>query len=112
MVCLEKVGCQRKNTCNFTVMRQNFSARVIYDGKTVSAIILPQHRKDGMYYEINIQGIERFYMHWSASDRYDVVPTNKKNVYDMLFPSIKNLALQIVGSENKQIIENCQAVAV
>lgn len=40
------------------------------------------------------------------------VPTNKKNVYDMLFPSIKNLALQIVGSENRQIIENCQAVAV
>ena len=40
------------------------------------------------------------------------VATNKKNVYDMLFPSIKNLALQIVGSENKQIIENCQAVAV
>lgn len=40
------------------------------------------------------------------------VPTNKKNVYDMLFPSIKSLALQIVGDENKDIIENCQAVAV
>lgn len=40
------------------------------------------------------------------------VPMNKKNVYDMLFPSIKNLALQIVGNENRQIIENCQAVAV
>lgn len=40
------------------------------------------------------------------------VPMNKKNVYDMLFPSIKNLALQIVGNENREIIENCQAVAV
>ena len=40
------------------------------------------------------------------------VPSNKKNVYDMLFPSIKSLALQIVGDENKDIIENCQAVAV
>lgn len=40
------------------------------------------------------------------------VPTNKKNVYDMLFPSIKNLALQIVGNENREIIENCQAIAV
>ena len=40
------------------------------------------------------------------------VPSSKKNVYDMLFPSIKNLALQIVGNENRMIIENCQAVAV
>ncbi len=41
------------------------------------------------------------------------VPPGKKNVYDMLFPSIKNLALQIVGSENKVIIERCQqAIAV
>lgn len=40
------------------------------------------------------------------------VPSNKKSVYDMLFPSIKNLALQIVGNENREIIENCQAVAV
>ncbi len=55
-------------------MRQNFTARVNYDGRTVQAIILPQHRKDGMYYEINIQGIERFYMHWTVMDKYDVVP--------------------------------------
>lgn len=40
------------------------------------------------------------------------VPSDKKNVYDMLFPSIKSLALQIVGNENKEIIENCQAIAV
>ncbi len=40
------------------------------------------------------------------------VPSDKKNVYDMLFPSIKNLALQIVGNENREIIESCQAVAV
>lgn len=40
------------------------------------------------------------------------VPQDKKRVYDMLFPSIKNLALQIVGNENRQIIENCQAIAI
>lgn len=40
------------------------------------------------------------------------VPHNKKNVYDMLFPSIKNLALQIVGNDNKMIIERCEAQAV
>lgn len=40
------------------------------------------------------------------------VPNSKKNVYDMLFPSIKNLALQIVGNENRLIIERAQAIAV
>ena len=91
MVCLEKVGCQRKNTCNFTVMRQNFSARVIYDGKTVSAIILPQHRKDGMYYEVNIPGIERFYMHWSPADRYDVVPQEGLTLPDSLVLAVSDV---------------------
>lgn len=91
MVCLEKVGCQRKNTCNFTVMRQNFSARVIYDGKTVSAIILPQHRKDGMYYEVNIPGIERFYMHWSPADRYDVVPQEGLKLPDSLVLAVSDV---------------------
>lgn len=36
------------------------------------------------------------------------VPDSKKNVYEMLYPSIKNLALQIVGSEHKQFIERCE----
>lgn len=40
------------------------------------------------------------------------VPNSKKNVYDMLFPSIRNLALQIVGNENKVIIERCESAAL
>ena len=40
------------------------------------------------------------------------VPVNKKSVYDLIFPSIKNLALQIVGAENQHFIENTEAVAV
>lgn len=39
------------------------------------------------------------------------VPDSKKGVYDMLFPSIKNLALQIVGKDHKQFIERCEAMA-
>lgn len=27
-----------------------------------------------MYYEINVNGFPRFYMTWSAIDRYDIVP--------------------------------------
>ncbi|MCB0696417.1 MAG: hypothetical protein KDC07_03575 [Chitinophagaceae bacterium] len=55
-------------------MKQNFTTRVSYDGHTVHAVIIPQHRKDGMYFEVNVPGIDRFYMHWSSMDRYDIVP--------------------------------------
>lgn len=55
-------------------MRRNFTTRVSYDGRNVQAVILPEHRKDGMYYEVNIPGVDRFFMHWSALDRYDIVP--------------------------------------
>jgi transcriptional regulator with XRE-family HTH domain len=40
------------------------------------------------------------------------VPQNKKSVYDLIFPSIKNLALQIVGSENQHFLESADAMAV
>ncbi len=33
------------------------------------------------------------------------VPTSRKNVYNMLFPSIKSMALQIVGSEHQDYME-------
>lgn len=65
-------------------MRQNFTARVAYDGRVVQAIIIPQHRNNGMYYEINIAGIERFYMHWSVMDKYEVVPQKGLHLPDNL----------------------------
>lgn len=65
---------RQKITLPLPQMRQNFTTRISYDGRTVLAIIIPQHRKDGIYYEVNIPGLERFYMHWSVTDRYDVVP--------------------------------------
>lgn len=41
------------------------------------------------------------------------VPQSRKSVYDLLFPSIRNLALQIVSNEHKQIIEQgYKAIAV
>jgi transcriptional regulator with XRE-family HTH domain len=39
------------------------------------------------------------------------VPDSKKSVYDMLFPSIKNLALQIVGAEHKELVEQAESAA-
>lgn len=55
-------------------MPQNFSTRITYDNQTVLAVVIPQMRKNGMYYEVNIKGFPRFYMTWSPMDRYDIVP--------------------------------------
>ncbi len=35
-------------------------------------VVIPQLRKDGMYYEVNIKGYPRFYMAWSPLGRFDV----------------------------------------
>jgi len=36
------------------------------------ATIVPQLRKNGMFYEVNIKGYPRFYMMWSPLGRYDI----------------------------------------
>lgn len=54
-------------------MANSFSRQVIFDKKTVLAVVVPQLRKDGMYYEVNIKGYPRFFMKWSELGRYDVV---------------------------------------
>jgi transcriptional regulator with XRE-family HTH domain len=36
------------------------------------------------------------------------VPDSRKGVYEMLFPSIKNLALQIVSAEHKELVEQAE----
>jgi len=52
---------------------ESFKKQVIFHKKPVLAVIVPQLRKDGMHYEINIRGYPRFYMAWSPLGRYDVV---------------------------------------
>lgn len=44
------------------------------------AVIIPQLRKDGMYYEVNIKGYPRFYMAWSPLGRYDIVNEEDSNL--------------------------------
>jgi hypothetical protein len=39
------------------------------------------------------------------------VPNSRKDVYEMLFPSIKNLALQIVSDEHKHLVEHAETAA-
>jgi hypothetical protein len=53
-------------------MADSFSRQVICNKKPMLAVIVPQSRKDGMYYEVNIKNYPRFYMNWCALDRYDL----------------------------------------
>lgn len=62
-----------RNRIYLCQMAGNFSKRISFDGQATLAVILPQMRKDGMYYEVNIKGFPRFFMTWSAADRYDTV---------------------------------------
>ncbi len=66
-------------------MRQNFKTRVNYDKTNVQVVIVPEHRKDGMYYEVNIPGFDRFFMSWSPLGRYDMVPQEDLSLpYDLV----------------------------
>lgn len=40
------------------------------------------------------------------------VPASRKEVYDIIFPSIRNLALQIVSNEHKYLIDHTLQIAV
>ncbi|GAA4462276.1 hypothetical protein GCM10023093_08550 [Nemorincola caseinilytica] len=53
-------------------MAVSFTAQIIHDKRPMLAVIVPQLRKNGMHYEVNIKGFPRFYMVWSALGRYDV----------------------------------------
>ncbi len=62
----------------------NFSKELVFDKKNMLAVIVPQLRKDGMYYEVNIKGYPRFYMRWSELGRYDVVDEDHGLPYQLI----------------------------
>lgn len=66
-------------------MPNSFSKQIIFDKKQHLAVIIPELRKDGMYYEVNIKGFPRFYMAWSQIGRYDAPDaTELKLPYDLV----------------------------
>ena len=65
-------------------MSNNFSKQIVFNKKTLLATIVPQLRRDGMYYEVNIKGYPRFFMKWSALGRYDIADEDKNIPYELL----------------------------
>ncbi len=58
-------------------MAQNFTAPVPFEGRSLLAVIVPTMRGNGMHYEVNIPGYQRFWVRWGALGRYELVrPAN------------------------------------
>ena len=69
----------------------SFSKQIIFEKKTLLAVIIPQLRKDGMYYEVNIKGYPRFYMAWSPLGRYDITGEEETSVPYQLVLAVSDL---------------------
>lgn len=65
-------------------MARNFSKTVSYDKQTLLAVFVPRMRKDGLYYEVNIAGMPRFHVSWSALERYEVCETDITIPYNLV----------------------------
>ena len=66
-------------------MPDSFSRHIVYEKKTLLAVVVPAARKDGMYYEVNIKGYPRFYMTWSPLGRYDIAGPDQPGItYQLL----------------------------
>lgn len=62
------------------------------------AVIVPELRKDGMYYEVNIKGYPRFKMTWSALGRFDITGEGASAIpYSMVLT-----VSDIIEEENKK----------
>jgi len=69
----------------------SFSKQLVFEKKTLLAVIIPQLKKNGMYYEINIKGYPRFYMAWSPLGRYDIAGDEEKAVPYQLVLAVSDL---------------------
>lgn len=69
----------------FWLMAVNFTSRIVYKGNPMLAVIIPQRRKNGLHYEVNIPGYPRFFMSKTALDRYDIIGEEQATIpYEMV----------------------------
>lgn len=82
----------------FTLMSRNFTKQIFFDGKTAVAAIIPEVRKDGTYFEVNIKGYPRFFMKWSQLGRYDIAGSGKLKLPYSLILAVSD----VIEEENKK----------
>lgn len=79
-------------------MPNNFTTHIYYDGKRVLANIVPTLKRNGMNYEVNINGFPRFWMHWGAMGRYEVVQKSGLKIPDSLALAVSDEIESVKGS--------------
>ena len=78
-------------------MAQNFTTNISYEGDLLQAVILPNMRRNGMHYEVNISGFPRFWLHWGAMDRYEISRPAGVSVPDELVLAVSDAIEKRVG---------------
>ena len=77
-------------------MAKNFTANIEIDGQTLLMIAIPQMRKNGMHYEVNIKNIPRFYVNWSPLGRYDISEGQDVKIDDKIVLAVSD-AIEAMG---------------
>ncbi len=83
-------------------MPNSFSKQIFFDKKSALAVIVPELRKDGMYYEVNVKGYPRFFMSWSPLGRYDVVNGEEYNLPYELVLAVSDIIPSPKGKNYKR----------
>lgn len=68
----------------FCIVANSFSSQIIYDRQPILAVIVPNLRRDGMHYEVNLKGFPRFTMSWSQLGRYDLTDNEVSIPYEVI----------------------------
>lgn len=65
-------------------MANSFSRQFICNKQQMLAVIVPELRQDGFYYEVNVKGYPRFFMCWSPLGRFDVTTGSPAVPYELV----------------------------
>lgn len=65
-------------------MANSFSKQITFENTPILVVIVPELRKNGLHYEININGYPRFFMGWSALGRYDLTGEATNLPYELI----------------------------
>ena len=71
-------------------MVRNFSTTIAYGGRSHLAVLIPTLRRNGMHYEVNIEGFPRFWVRWGAMERYEVTRPADARIPDELAIAISD----------------------
>lgn len=71
-------------------MARNFTTSILIKGESVPMVVVPQMKKNGMHYEVNIKDVPRFYVTWSSMDRYDLSDNQDVKISDEILLAVSD----------------------